>query len=173
MAQDTSTTIASPEIKVVAHEFQTLLQARGLHEALRFLNARTRHRFTGVYRIVPPVLHNVCLFDRENPAIHVGSETPLDETYCAITGELRKPFHFANSAEDDRFRGNPRRSTVVSYCGVPLRNDDGSAWGTLCHFDLRPRIVPVGEIPVLEVVAPLVLQIAQEGAPREGQLRLA
>ena len=32
---------------------------------------------------------------------------------------------------------------------------DGRVWGTLCHFDVRPRLIPVAEVPVLESVVAL------------------
>jgi len=149
----TSTDVAEP-----AAQFASLMAAKGLHSALQYLNSRTRHRFTGVYRITPPTLQNLCLFDRENPTVRVGSETPLSATYCSITGADRQPFAVQNSLDNEALVSHPARANVISYCGVPLLSADGTSWGTLCHFDLRPRIVPVGEIPLMEMLAPLVLQ---------------
>lgn len=141
-----------------AREFSAVLSERGLHAALRFLNARTRHRFTGVYRFDPPTLCNVCLYDRENPTLNVGTDSPMTETYCSILDETRAPFGLEDSATDPRVAAHPARQRVISYCGVPLLSADGTSVGTLCHFDLRPRIVPASEIPFMEAVAPLLLQ---------------
>lgn len=30
---------------------------------------------------------------------------------------------------------HPKRNAVHSYCGVPLLNEMGIAYGSLCHFD--------------------------------------
>ena len=104
------------------------------------------------------MLRNLCMYDRENPRLQIGSDSPTEETYCSITGNGGEPFAIADSNEDGRVHDHPARSTVMSYCGVPLLENDGSAFGTLCHFDLRPRVVPANEIPVMQLAAPLVLE---------------
>lgn len=123
-------------------------------EALRFLNARTRFRFTGIYRADPPMLRNVWLFDRENPTLNVSGEVcPLEETYCAIVAGSQQPFRTVDAQRDARLATHASREHVISYCGVPIRRDDGRVWGTLCHFDVRPRLLVRSEIEVLEAVA--------------------
>jgi GAF domain-containing protein len=139
-------------------EFSAILSGRGLHPALAWLNARTRHRFTGVYAFESLLLRNLCMFDRENPDLRVGSDGLMEETYCSITGQGRKPFTLEDSSTDGRVAKHAARSSVISYCGVPLLTSEGTAFGTLCHFDLRPRIVPMSEIPLMESAAPLVLE---------------
>ena len=47
------------------------------------------------------------------------------------------------------------RERVQSYCGVPIWLDGGRLWGTLCHYDVRPRLLPHAEVEVLERVAAL------------------
>jgi GAF domain-containing protein len=136
---------------------EDMLAAEGVHAALRLLNARAPHRFTGVYRLEPPILRNVRLFDSENPALEVGASAPLHETYCSITGHTTAPFNTADAGADARLREHPARQSTLSYCGVPLRDEEGRAVGTLCHFDVVPRPVPESEIPVLEAVAPSIL----------------
>lgn len=109
----------------------------GLDATLKKLNARTPFRFTGVYRFEGLVLCNVALYDRENPGVPRGCDAPLGETYCAITGQMNDALLVCDGTRDSRFawmRGN----SVVAYCGVPIRAEDGHALGTLCHFDQRP-----------------------------------
>ena len=131
-----------------------ILASDGPIEMLRFLNARTRFRFTGIYRVDPPVLCNLYLFDRENPTLNVSGEVcPLEETYCAIVAGRGLPFRTANARRDVRLTPHAARECVISYCGVPIRRDDGRVWGTLCHFDVRPRLLARSEIEVLEAVA--------------------
>jgi GAF domain-containing protein len=148
-----------------SHEFERILADSGLHAALRFLNARTRHRFTGVYRFEAPTLRSVCLYDRENPTIKVGSDNPMLETYCSILDEIRAPFALENSATDPRVATHLARDRVISYCGVALLASDGSPRGSICHFDLRPRIVPAAEIPLMERIAPLLLDAIAQPDP--------
>ena len=140
----------------VVAEFETIYDRSGLHEALAFLNSRTRHRYTGLYRFDPPMLRNVCLYDRENPRLHVGSDSPMSETYCSIVGERAAPFATPNALGDASLAAHPARSDVQAYCGAPVQDGDGRCVGSLCHFDVRPRLVPETEIPIMERIAQLL-----------------
>lgn len=114
-----------------------LLSREGLHASLRLLNARTPFRFTGLYRFDSNILRNVALFDRLAPGQPRGSDAPMGETYCAITGKLNDRLIVSDGRRDSRhpwMRGN----SVVAYCGVPVRSESGIAIGTLCHFDDKP-----------------------------------
>lgn len=127
---------------------------RKLREVLARLNARTRYRYTGVYRVAPPVLENVGLFDRENPTLNVSGDIHLlEETYCNIVRETRKPFLIDDSHADARVAEHPARDRIVSYCGIPL-HVDGEIHGVLCHYDPRPRIAPPGEMEFLRSMEP-------------------
>jgi len=141
-----------------------LLRERGLHAALAFLNARTRYRFTGLYRAAPPLLHNVALFDRENPSLAgSGAVAVLEETYCSITRHTGEPFTVDDAMRDERLTTHAARDSVLCYSGVPIRLGNGLPWGSLCHFDLRPRLVPRNELVILRDVAPAVAAwLAQE-----------
>ncbi|HEY5086721.1 MAG TPA: GAF domain-containing protein, partial [Gemmatimonadaceae bacterium] len=141
----------------VEAQFRALLAASGMYVALGLLNARTRYRFTGVYRVEPPVLRNEYLFDRENPELTLGGDvSPLDHTYCGIVAATRAPFFSADARTDVRLAKHAARDSVVSYIGVPVVKTDGRIFGTLCHFDLRPRILPLDELAVLESISRLV-----------------
>ncbi len=140
-------------------QLAVILQRDGLHSGLAFLNARTRHRFTGVYRFASPMLVNVALFDRENPSLRVrGDIHLLTETYCRIVQELREPFVTADARRDSRLSAHPARKRIVSYCGVPLSRSDDAVYGVLCHHDPRPRVALESEVRFLESVAPLLYQ---------------
>ncbi|MGQ0713068.1 MAG: hypothetical protein ACT4PJ_04975 [Gemmatimonadaceae bacterium] len=147
-------------------EFNRLLEEQSLHAALAFLNARTRHRFTGVYLLHPPMLRNVCLFDRENPTVVCGDDIPLRAAYCAIIESSGAPFSTGNARRDDRLRDHPSRETVVAYCGVPLATAGGLVVGALCHYDWRPRLIPHAEIPLLEQAAAAIVRKLSRDAPR-------
>ena len=142
------------ELSAVVAELESLLAREGVPAVIAHLNARTRYRYTGVYRVDPPYLRNVHLHDRENPKLRLsGDINTLRDTYCAITAAGGVPFAIDDAAVDARLAGHAARCTVLSYLGVPIRAADGGAWGTLCHFDARPRVTPSGELPVLEWAA--------------------
>ena len=52
---------------------------------------------------------------------------------------------------------HPARGSVISYAGVPLRLASGRAWGALCHFDIRPRLLLGAELEILHAAAPLLM----------------
>ncbi|MEO7041956.1 MAG: GAF domain-containing protein [Gemmatimonadaceae bacterium] len=135
----------------IAAAFRDTLESAGMEQALAMLNSRTRYRFTGLYRVDPPKLRNLFLFDRENPALSLGGETvPLQSTYCGIVAVTRAPFFAEDAPADSRLVEHSARDSVVSYVGVPVRNADGRVFGTLCHYDVRPRMLPEYELAVLE-----------------------
>ncbi|MEO8359606.1 MAG: ATP-binding protein [Vicinamibacteria bacterium] len=139
-------------------KFEKELGANGVQEALRFLNNRTAHRFTGVYRFDPPTLHNLALLDAKDRAVAQGENPPMEATYCSIVGTFERPFTSEDTLQDERLRAHPARESVRSYCGVLLRREDGTPFGTLCHFDLVPRDVPVAELALMEAAAPLLMK---------------
>lgn len=136
--------------------FAHTLERSGLHAALAWLNARTRYRFTGVYRFDGAALRNVALFDRENPGIHLGNDAVLRETYCGLVASARAPFETADGRRDRRVGTLPARETTLAYCGVPVMTADAGCAGTLCHFDPRPRLLAAAEVPLLERCAALL-----------------
>ena len=147
-------------------QVERALEIDGLGAAIELLNARTRFRYTGVYRAEPTVLRNIFLFDRENPTLNVsGATAALESTYCSITCAIQAPFSTGDAATDARLVAHPARDSVISYGGVPLRTSGGRAWGTLCHFDVRPRLLPPLELDMMCAVAPVIAQwvIAREG----------
>ena len=144
---------AESELVALEREFERHLTA-GLHDALRFLNARTRYRFTGAYRFDPPMLRPLALYDRENPTVRLSAQiNPLRETYCSIVRATSTAFVMHDAPNDEQYIPP---SPVVSYCGVPLETPDGVVVGTLCHFDLRPRTIPAAELSVLERAARVI-----------------
>lgn len=150
----------------VCAECAALISRANVRAAVAFLNGRTRFRFTGIYHVDPPHLRNVLLFDRENPDINLsGAVTSLNDTYCALT-YFDGPFETGDAQRDDRLVVHPSRDSVISYTGVPLRLANGRIWGTLCHYDVRPRILSPAERSVLQSVAPMFAVLAPGADPR-------
>ena len=139
-------------------KFEKILNHQGIHEALRFLNSRTPHRFTGIYRFDGPMLRNVYLMDSEGPEVRRGEDALMSATYCSIVGQCERAFTTEDARRDDRLRSHAARDNVLSYCGILLRDEAGAPFGTLCHFDLVPCAVPVSEMPLMDAAAPLLMR---------------
>ena len=139
----------------IAH-FAAHLEADGLHTALGYLNSRTRFRYTGAYRFAPPLLCSIEIYDRENPTLSLCAEVDMQTTYCSIVGLRHEPLAVDNAEHDARVNAHPAREQYAAYCGVPLRGPSGQPFGTICHYDPRPRIGSSEQIKLLERVAPLV-----------------
>ncbi len=147
----------------LAHLTETL-RTGDLHAALALLNARTVHRFTGVYRYDGDTLRNVALFDRFAPDSKHGGDAPMVATYCAIVPSVGDSLEVTDGRSDSRFpwmQDNP----VVYYCGVQIRDHAGAPIGTLCHYDLQRCEMPSSELPLMGVLAPLLYEAIKDPAP--------
>ena len=141
-------------------EFRAALRG-GAHAALRYLNSRTPHRFTGVYRYDGEMLRNMALFDRFEPEKQRGIDIPMADAYCANVGRNLAPLEFADAREDGRFPYLPG-SPVVCYSGVLISLPGGEPYGTLCHYDIQRCQMRTSDILLLQAAAPLIYE-ALEG----------
>jgi hypothetical protein len=128
------------------------LQVSGLHRALQMLNETVPYRFTGVYHFEPGWVRSLVLFDRENPALEVGADVPMKESYCMYTAREGSGLRIVNAIGEARWAGHAARESVLSYVAVLLLDGEGAALGTLCHFDFCSRKVPPGTLELLEAV---------------------
>jgi hypothetical protein len=145
---------SSTPLKELSAAFEGALQRAGLHGALRMLNARTPHRFTGVYRYDGPTLRNVGLFDQFNPDAPGGDDAPIDNTFCSLVPGFGGVLAFTEASKDRRV--SHVATPVVSYCGVQLFDAEGVPRGTLCHFDLKPCEPQASELQLLQTLAPML-----------------
>jgi len=139
-----------PEIQ----EFSALLQTKGVHAALQYLNSRTPHRYTGVFRFDGETLRNDALFDRYEPSVEQGEDVPMAVTYCSLVGRQQAPLEILDAATDSR--AQEIQTPVVSYCGVPIRDAQGNPIGTLCHYDMQRCQERTTDLPLLEAAAELL-----------------
>lgn len=147
--------IITPELAA----FRTALR-EGVHAALRYLNNRTPHRFSGVYRYDGEMLRNVALFDRFEPEQQRGIDIPMADAYCANVGRSREPLEFADAKGDGRFAylsGSP----VVCYSGVLISSPGGVPYGTLCHYDVQHCETRTSDIPLLKAAAPFIYEAVE------------
>jgi CheY-like chemotaxis protein len=137
-------------------DFRAVLAAQGLHQALGFLNRRTSHRFTGIFRFETKLLHGLQLFDREHASPPEAADAPLRQTYSGIVEAERQPFVVWDSHNEPRLANHPARDKERAFCGVLLRRGNGMPFGTLCHFDPEP-VEPNPEVlGLLLLVGPIV-----------------
>lgn len=138
-------------------EFNTALQQRGIHAALKYLNQRTPHQYTGIFRFDGDVLRNEALFDRYHPDLHQGNDAPLAATYCSLVGQQQVPLEITDAATDQRVKGLIQ-TPVVSYCGVLVRDQAGRPFGSLCHYDMQRCEERTADLPLLQAAADLLYQ---------------
>lgn len=120
-------------------EFVVTHKTDGLREALATLLKRTDYRFIGIWRFQDGKANAAVHYDRENPDQLTAQEVPDTATYCCYVRESGQPFKTPNALVDERTADHPARSTVLTYCGVPVMDSFGTILGTLCHYDLVPR----------------------------------
>ena len=150
------------EVAPVAAEltaFTEVLRRSGLPEALRFLSARTSHRFTGVFRFDGDMLISVALVDKWLPEVERGGDVPLAQAYCAHLKATGEPIAIVDGRIDPRTRWMAQ-SGVISYCGAVIRDQSGEPWGALCHFDPDPCEPKRSAIPLLAAAAALIHDVA-------------
>lgn len=159
------------DVPLLEEALRATLQDEGVSGLLRLLNARTRHRFTALYRFDPPWLRNVCTVDRENPELLVTADCRIRDSYCSVVFEKEALLVVEDAESDPRVADHPKRQELLAYCGVPVFDEAGTCIGTLCHFDPRPRLLAAAEIPLLEraaaLVAPLVTARMTHAAIRD------
>ena len=103
---------------------------------LDFLNARVPHRFTGVYRLEDGVMHNVYLHDKQGEIIpEYLQAVPLGDSFCQFVLRDRE-FRTCDTAREPMLNGHKYQGVIGAYYGVPLVNNYGDLYGTLCHFDV-------------------------------------
>ena len=83
---------------------------------------------------------SVALFDRENPALRLGADVKMKESYCWLTGVDGGGFIIEDATCDPRLGGHAARGEVRSYVAVLLRDREGSPWGWDPDVPSRPRV---------------------------------
>lgn len=139
--------------------FEAALRERGLRGALWFLNARTPHRFTGIFRFDGEMLRSVALVDKWDPLVELGEDLPVASAYCAHLRDAGKPLEVEHGPSD---AGVPwmASSPVVSYCGAPIHDESGKPWGALCHFDNARCDAKNSAMPLLIAAAAMIHRAA-------------
>lgn len=127
--------------------FANLLAQEGVAAALAYLNRRTPHRYTGLFRFEVGELRTQVLFDCHHFARQPEQEAQLAAAYCALM--RRQP---AGLPHPD----GPEDPSLLFYHSVLIHDAQGHPYGTLCHYD-RQRCQPrITDQPLLEAAATLL-----------------
>lgn len=137
-------------------QLKLIVGERGIRAGLIFLNARTPHRFTALYRFDDDTLHNLEFFDCENPGQETMADIPVLASYCVFVRDRGERFATEHASEDDRLGDHPKRKLLQSYCSVPLRDVEGNMFGTICHFDYDAMSISNDTVELMEAVAPML-----------------
>ncbi|MDP9164811.1 MAG: GAF domain-containing protein [Actinomycetota bacterium] len=94
-------------------------------------------------------------------------ETPLDRSVCQYAVAKGTSLILQDARTDPIFKNHPAVAdgTVVAYLGIPLIDDQGNAVGTLCVFDVKPRLWTTGHIQVLADLASMATERMFGSAP--------
>ena len=142
-------------------EFTEMLAKQGVHAALDYLNRRTPHRYTGLFRFDGDTLRSEVLLDRLQPSVRQGLDVPMAATYCSLVGRQEAPLNILDAATDPQAQGVD--TPVISYCGVLIRDHQGRAYGTLCHYDMQRCQERTTDLPLLQAAAQLLHQHLHPG----------
>lgn len=93
-------------------------------------------------------------------------ETPLIDSYCQhqLVGDNR-PMRVGDSLESALLCSNAMANAagIRSYLGVPLMTADGWLLGTLCVYDLKPRVWRDQDVELLSTLAAQVMELEAAG----------
>jgi GAF domain-containing protein len=142
-------------IEAALRDYTQVLDAQG-DLGLDFLNARVPHRFTGIYQLAHSVMRNVEFFDKLGDTVPQAlSAVPLQDSFCQFVVRDGS-FITTDSAQDARLNGHTYQGVVGTYYGVPLLDNAGQLFGTLCHFDVMTYSVSDAEFAFLQKAALLL-----------------
>lgn len=132
------------------------LTSNGLQGGLEHLNSPVDHRYTGVYRLKDSVFYNIALYDKEGEMLpEFLAAVPLGDSFCqfVIRDGVFKTDH---SGKDSRLAGHKYQGVLLTYHGVPVLDNRGDLYGTLCHFDALQRTISDKDFEFLQSAARLI-----------------
>jgi hypothetical protein len=136
-------------------QLKTILRNDGVRPALIFLNHLTEHRFSALYQFKDDQLRNLYFYDRECPEVESTDEIPVTASYCVFLRETGALFHTRTPC----VTAGAQPSEARTSAGVLRRSGarcEGKLFGSICHFDLQPRVISDHDVDLMEAVALLL-----------------
>ncbi|MBS2039624.1 diguanylate cyclase [bacterium] len=85
---------------------------------------------------------------------HMHTQSPRGESFCNEAIQHEGPLIVPDASADQRFFELPSvQQGIRFYAGIPIRTPDGSAVGTLCVLDGRPRHLETEDLAALQDLA--------------------
>ena len=130
-----------------------VLRDEGLNGAMAAINQTVPHRYTGVFVKTGPMLRNIALHDKRDSSAKPWPPFPLGQSFCSMIIASGDSLAVQDAQHDARsdVRQHPAAAIVQSYFGVPLLDDQGNVFGTLCHFDEASMDVAVDLVSMLQI----------------------
>jgi len=142
--------------KSALNELKYVFSTKGTRCAIAYLNSLTDHRFTSLYRFDGDTLRSVIFYDRQHPEMLTCEDIPVMASYCVFVRDSGAMFTTHEATRDVRLANHPKQHIVQAYCGVPLLDQNGKMFGTICHFDFQPRSTADVDVELLEYMAHLL-----------------
>ena len=146
--------MSEPDLAHLA-KLKLLLHHDGIRSAMAYLNSLTAHRFTALYRLDAQTARALYFFDRKHPWVETTPDHPVNQTYCVVVLERRRPLVIDDAESEPWLAEHPARRAVRSYCGVPVA-PAGAPYGALCHYDVLPRATDDVTVGLLQAFAGLL-----------------
>ncbi|MCC6426527.1 MAG: GAF domain-containing protein [Phycisphaerales bacterium] len=144
------------DFRTASAELKAIYLSSGVRAALGFLNGLTSHRFTALYRFDDQMLTNLYFFDRHDPSATSSPQIPVLASYCVFVRSSSQMFRTVDALRDERVADHPKRQQIQSYCGVPLCDESGRVFGTICHFDFDPMGISDAIVALMEFMGALL-----------------
>jgi GAF domain-containing protein len=95
-------------------------------------------------------------------------QTPIDMSVCQYIIANGQPIILEDAKVDPVFKNHPavRSGAVAAYLGAPLIDPDGNAIGTLCVFDIKPRLWSTDHVQNLTDIAELLMEHVTDSGSR-------
>jgi len=92
--------------------------------------------------------------NQENP-YNIGDSEYLNGSglYCEQVIKSQKQLHIPNALADEAWKDNPDiKLNMVAYLGLPINDDNGSPFGTICILDSKEHVFSETTIELLETI---------------------
>lgn len=115
---------------------------------------------------VPMATINIITADAQHQVAAVGFDAAIcrrEDSMCRLTVESGESIVVADARLDDRYRDNPFVTGVIGdvrfYASTPLVLPGGQIIGTLCIFDLEPRVLDETRTAFLFTLADRIVDV--------------